>query len=266
MSEDNQPLPASSAVAPDTVVEMTGTLLAGTLSGLRAYRTLGRRPAWSVNGIDYFGVSVGEKARVIRQEESAFLLQILEGPRTGREGWMSSDGFRVPPTDAASSANQVGGLSLSVRLEIHAACQAAEMKAISLAESQYPIDRTPTDPEAARAFLTERETVYESAKEEGRRDVIERYGVDAARLDAIDEEGEREKWPRWDGLSDERGPIPVFGPARISESGRLLMSDEEAATRRDAAIRALAVIGGITDETDTDEVWADVFRGLEGAS
>ena len=126
MSEDNQPLPASTAVAPDTVVEMTDTLLAGTLSGLRAYKTLGRRPAWSVNGIDYFGVSIGEKARVIGQEGSAFLLQILEGPRTGREGWMSRDGFRVPPTDAASSVDQVSRLSLSVRLEIHVACQAAQ--------------------------------------------------------------------------------------------------------------------------------------------
>jgi hypothetical protein len=38
------------------------------------------------------------------------------------------------------------------------------------------------------------------------------------------------------------------------------MSDEERAARRDAAIRALAVVGDITDETDTDEVWAEAFR------
>ena len=81
-----------------------------------------------------------------------------------------------------------------------------------------------------------------------------------------DQEGDREKWPVWDGLSDERGPIPSFGPARTDASGRVLMDDEERAARRDAAIRALAAIGQITDETDTDERWADVFRGLEGAS
>ena len=96
--------------------------------------------------------------------------------------------------------------------------------------------------------------------------MIERYGIDAARLDAIDQEGDREKWPLWDGLSDERGPIPNFGPALTDESGRIVMSDEERAARRDAAIRALAVVGKITDETDTDEVWAEAFRGLEGAS
>ena len=68
------------------------------------------------------------------------------------------------------------------------------------------------------------------------------------------------------GLSLNRGPIPSFGPARTDESGRVLMNDEERAARRDAAIRALAAIGQITDDTDTDERWADAFRGLEGAS
>ena len=43
------------------------------------------------------------------------------------------------------------------------------------------------------------------------------------------------------------------------------MSDEERAAHRDAAMRALAAVGGITDETDNDEVWAKVFRRLEGA-
>jgi hypothetical protein len=248
------------------VVEMTDTLLASTAGGLHVYQTLGRRPAWSVNDVDYFGVSIGEKARVIRREGNAVLLQILEGPWTGREGWVSRDGFRVPRTDTESSANQAGGLSLLARLEIHAACHAVEMKVVSLADSRYPLDRIPTDPAAARTYLCEREAVYISAKEEGRREVIERYGIDAARLHAIDEEGDREKWPLWDGLSDERGPIPVFGPARLNESGRLVMSDEEQAARRIASIRALAAIGSITGENDTDEVWAEVFRGLEGAS
>ena len=93
----------------------------------------------------------------------------------------------------------------------------------------------------------------------------ERYGIDASCVDAILEEGDREKWPIWDGLSDERGPIPVFDAARTDASGQLLMSEEERAARRDAAMRALAAVSGITDETDTDEVWAKVFRGLEGA-
>jgi hypothetical protein len=35
--------------------------------------------------------------------------------------------------------------------------------------------------------------------------------------------------------------------------------------RRDAAIRALKALGEITDETDTDAIWDEVFRGLEGA-
>ena len=69
--------------------------------------------------------------------------------------------------------------------------------------------------------------------------------------------------PPWDGLSDEHGPIPTFGPARTDQHGRIVMTDEEQAARRDAIIRTLRVIGDITDETDTDEIWDEVFRGLK---
>lgn len=186
-----------------------------------------------------------------REEASLRARGLLDGP---------------PPTNVGSSANPGGSLSLSARREINAACQAAEMKAVALADSHYPLDRIPADPGEATAYRSEREKVLRDAREEGRREVIERYGIDAARLDAIDQEGRRERWPRWDGLSDERGPIPAFGPARTDESGRISMSDEERAARRDAAIRALAVVGQITDKTDTDEVWDEVSRGLEGAS
>ena len=41
------------------------------------------------------------------------------------------------------------------------------------------------------------------------------------------------------------------------------MSDAEQEARRDTSIRALAAIASITDETDTDEIWDEVFRGLE---
>jgi hypothetical protein len=188
-----------------------------------------------------------------------------------RRIWMSEnqpslpESNQIPPTDAESAANQVCGLSLLTRREIYAACHAAGMKAVSLADSRYPFDRIPTDSEAAAVYLSERKRVYQDAKEEGRRKVIERYCVDATCVDAIVEEGDREKWPPWDGLSDERGPIPVFDAARTNASGQVLMSDEERAARQDAAMRALAAVSGITDETDTDEVWAEVFRGLEGA-
>ena len=70
--------------------------------------------------------------------------------------------------------------------------------------------------------------------------------------------------PPWDGLSDEQGPIPTFGPVRTDKHGRIVMTDEEQAARRDAIIRTLRVIGDITDETDTDEIWDEVFRGLRG--
>jgi hypothetical protein len=68
-----------------------------------------------------------------------------------------------------------------------------------------------------------------------------------------------------DGLSDEQGPIPAFGPVETDEHGRIVMSDEEAEARRAAAARTMKAIGNISDETDVDAVWDDVFRGLKGA-
>ncbi len=41
------------------------------------------------------------------------------------------------------------------------------------------------------------------------------------------------------------------------------LSDQEQKTRSEALVRALAEIAEMTDETDTDEIWADVFRGID---
>ena len=59
----------------------------------------------------------------------------------------------------------------------------------------------------------------------------------------------------WDGLSDEQGPIPAFGPARLDDQGRLVKSDEEREARRDAILRTLRVIATKpdTDPPGTDE-------------
>ena len=174
MSENTQALPASSELARGTVVEMTKTLVADSAGGLRAHKAIGRHPDGSVNGADYFGVSIGERARVIRQEGEAVLLEIPGGPWKGREGWTSRDGLRVPPTDVESSASPVGGFSLLARREIYAASHAAGMKAVALADSRHPFDHIPADPQGAVVHLSEREKVYREAREEGRREVIER--------------------------------------------------------------------------------------------
>jgi len=67
-----------------------------------------------------------------------------------------------------------------------------------------------------------------------------------------------------DGLSDEQGPIPAFGPAKLDEHGRIVMSDEEWEARRAAVRRALKAIEQITDESDDLVDWDEVMRGIEG--
>lgn len=66
-------------------------------------------------------------------------------------------------------------------------------------------------------------------------------------------------------LCDSDGPIPTFPPVAVDPAtGRLLpMSEEERAARRSAKLRAIKAIRQITDETDTDELWQEVYRGID---
>ena len=62
-----------------------------------------------------------------------------------------------------------------------------------------------------------------------------------------------------------KAPIPAFGPVTLDKNGQIVMSREEQEARRAAAIRMLAVLHDITDESDTDEVW-DEFDRARGES
>ena len=66
-------------------------------------------------------------------------------------------------------------------------------------------------------------------------------------------------------LCDDKGPIPEFPALAVdSSSGQILpISDEQRAARREAAIRALRVISEITDETDTDDRWEEIYRNVD---
>jgi hypothetical protein len=77
-----------------------------------------------------------------------------------------------------------------------------------------------------------------------------------------------------DGLCDERGPIPVFGPVRTDRQGRILMSEQERAARRDAAIRALRALESLPEsdppgtaerfmrELDENRTHRPLFEGM----
>jgi hypothetical protein len=65
-------------------------------------------------------------------------------------------------------------------------------------------------------------------------------------------------------LVDSMGPIPAFPPRALDSMGRLIpISPEVRAARRAASSRASEAIRHITDETDTDEVWESVYRGID---
>jgi hypothetical protein len=68
--------------------------------------------------------------------------------------------------------------------------------------------------------------------------------------------------PPHDGLCDEQGPIPVFGPIVLDEHGRIVMSDDERLGRSAAALRALTALAKLpdSDPPGTDEL---VMRGID---
>ncbi len=53
-------------------------------------------------------------------------------------------------------------------------------------------------------------------------------------------------------LADERGPIPVFGPARTDERGRVVMEEAERAARAEAALRFLRLLPSLPDDDPPD--------------
>jgi excisionase family DNA binding protein len=59
-------------------------------------------------------------------------------------------------------------------------------------------------------------------------------------------------------------PTPDRPGAVDPATGRLRpLTDRERRARSEALGRALDAIAGMTDETDTDEVWRDVLRGID---
>jgi hypothetical protein len=67
----------------------------------------------------------------------------------------------------------------------------------------------------------------------------------------------------YDGLRDEQGLIPAFGPVRLDEQGRIVMSEEERKARSEAAIRMLKVIGRLMPDEDTPEADEAFLRAID---
>jgi hypothetical protein len=59
-------------------------------------------------------------------------------------------------------------------------------------------------------------------------------------------------------------PLSDLPRSAVDSAGRLLPESEaEHRTRLAELARVLAEIDALTDETDTDETWAEVFRGID---
>ncbi len=66
----------------------------------------------------------------------------------------------------------------------------------------------------------------------------------------------------FDGLRDEQGLIPAFGPVRLDDQGHVVMSKEEQRARAEAAVRALKAIERMPDD-DPPEAEEEFLRALD---
>lgn len=80
-------------------------------------------------------------------------------------------------------------------------------------------------------------------------------------LDALD----RPRTPEPSAMATTHTPAPAVADGDVDTStGRLRpLTDEQRRARSAELARALDDIAGMTDETDTDEVWRDVLRGID---
>ena len=66
-----------------------------------------------------------------------------------------------------------------------------------------------------------------------------------------------------DGLCDDSGPIPAFGPVAIDEHGRAVMDPAEREARVAAATRALDALDDIGDPAEQRASFEAIARGID---
>ncbi len=179
---------------------------------------------------------------------------------------MSEDSVRIPPSAADAITDVVDGMDLLARRQLYAGMHAAGLAATAEADRRYPFDGMPLDAAANRAYLDRRRQVNEENKAEERKFLQDLFLVAADQLARVEAEGDRERWPSRDGLSDAQGPIPTFGPAATDAWGHIVMGEPERAARRYAVLRALHAVRRITDATDADPAWDELPARFGGAS
>ena len=84
----------------------------------------------------------------------------------------------TPPTPEESEGDTIRGLTQDRR-----------------EETRDPLANIPTDEGEAKRHLAEHKQVYDVTKKRGRREVLKRYKIEGAQLDAIEREGFEKKWP-----------------------------------------------------------------------
>ena len=78
--------------------------------------------------------------------------------------------------------------------EVFVAYHQVRVNAEDSAEAIYPLSKAPGDPESLKLYHSRRDALIEATEESGRQTLLNRYGITAETLEAIDNEGLTREW------------------------------------------------------------------------
>ena len=203
--------PAPPAASPDpafpagATMEVTGHALASTKALSDAIQGP-NGPAGDNDGTDVLGTAAGNTGRIVSTDGDAVQLQMLDGDWAGRTAWARKGDLKPLPTPAAEepapdvqepAPDVVDGLPLPKRQEIFLALSRMFAAAGQEALARYPIKKTFNGNmlEVTKQRYDQRK-FSEDFMAKGRRELAERYKIDDAALERINQEGAEKKWPR----------------------------------------------------------------------
>lgn len=189
------PVATPDALAPGTIVEVVGKLIASDRAVYDGLFAPGADTSRFRSGKEKFGVSPSTTARVIEQQGQAVHLAIVGGNWKGREGWIPRDGVRPTPTPQESEGDVRFGLPMAKRREVYGELYRAGMLATFEADRRVPTATKVGDADEFVAAQREHVAVYEAAKRENRRKVLAKYRLSGEQAEAIDAEGVERHWP-----------------------------------------------------------------------
>ncbi|AGA26160.1 hypothetical protein Sinac_1791 [Singulisphaera acidiphila DSM 18658] len=147
-------------------------------------------------GRQKFRVEPGAAGRVIEQNGEAVHFEVVSGKMKGRDGWLSRDGVRLPPTEAESAKDVKFGLTLLERRKLYAEVERNAKLAVREADRRVPDAINRTSRVGIPAVQKKWSLVLNEILKENSRRLYSKYSnLTKKQIGLIISEGSGNSWP-----------------------------------------------------------------------